>query len=415
VFTAIIKVVSFSYTLLKRTMSSTTDKELWVETMNIVGHLWIEALAAVDMGLAIGDWNACVNLQQTLLANNSGPTQELAASWRNIYGHTPPIVHELVNVRKTCNVPEMALTLGRLRYTFLALNSNPTYRYQVHLAASERLGAESVLWEYHQKGYVSTHAKVMVSKEGMDAGNAAAHAYFMHTKLTLTASGVEWVKNIPALDIVNEPPAAADQLHLPCAYLGVDARGKLVLLDSTRGTSNIAIGNVVPHEWIVRVSEHSNEFLAGNIGCALHITLNEPLTIGTGTPVALPMYPFDRVHEVDNTWVVWRTNNGPRALQWNSTLQRASLCSAEDARLYAVINQSVYSRRNSVWRDATCIARLPSSESITAVWGTAVGFDAFTKKGDWWRVDVRARKAWVVGVPTVNEVCSVAPLVTWSG
>ena len=373
-------------------------------------------MAAVDMGLTLGDWNACVNLQKTLLNNDPVTPRALASVWRNIFGSTPSAIHELVNVRHNHDVKELALVIARIHFTFLAVSSRAVHRYQIRSAAELRMNGARPRYEYHQNGYARTHAKIMASEEDMNEDDAAAHAYFIHAKAAPTPSVVAGGRGVPpALEICSNPPASADHLHLPPAYVGVDMNGKLVLLDAARGASPIPVGSVVPHNWMVRVSSHANKFLVGDNTCALFLTLNEDLTAAIGEPLALPRYPPGCAYEVDNSWVVWQNNKSPRAMKWDETTMSAQLCSDEDARLHAATIQDVVNRGNGVWRDETCVACLPALETITALKGTTVAFDAFTHKGDWWRVDVRARKAWVVGVPTSNIVCAIAPLVEWSG
>jgi len=367
---------------------------------------WVESMAAVDMGLTLGDWNVCINMQKTLLASEPLMPADLAGAWCNIYGNIPPLVDELVNVRRCDDVGALALVMARVHYTFLKL---PSHRAQVREAATARL-THALHRVHRQKGYIRTHAKIM-AMTSCSHEEAAAHAYFLHSPASL--AGGE--SAVPDLEVCAHPPATADHLNLPLAYLGVDMDGKLVLLDASRGASVVEVCSRVPHNWMVRISAHTNEFLAGDATCCLHLTLNEPLTMVLEKPVALPRYPPARAHEVDNSWVVWfDANKRARALAWDAQAQRATLCSAADAELHAVTGEAVYSRGNEVWRGTTCIARLPSTESITAINGTPTAFDAFTQGGDWWRVDVRARKAWVVGVPAANIVCTIAALVGWS-
>lgn len=381
-------------------------------------HLWMEALAAVDMRLTLDDWAVCSNLQKTFL-DSATQLSDLDVVWASVYGYTPSIVRELIQCRRSEDVADVAMLLGRLRYTFLALLDKPQHRYQVRAAAALLVDAADVFRAYRQKGYVRTHAKIMEEEAGIGSDVAAAHAYFLHASdptPSVIAAGARTEKMRDAIEICRSSPADADHLGMPDVFLGVDASGKLVLLDASRGASVINIGSRVPHNWVVRVSPYANHFLAGDTSCCVMVKLNETLTSAIENPVVLPRYPHARAYGVDNTWVVWAgVNNAPRALRWDVQTESAALCDVEEAALHAATTQSVYSRGNSVWRNDTCIACLPPSESISAIIGTSIGFDAFTQNKDWWRVDVRARKAWVVGLPTADIVCTVAPLVEWSG
>jgi len=382
--------------------------------------LWMEALAGVDMGLTLGDMNVCVNLQTALLDWCGGDEADgLAAAWRATYGMVPPLIHEILNVRgKTSaskeQVTELALVIARVRVTFLALARDTVHREQVRALAAER--AVSDYPEYRQKSYVRTHAKLC--EGGVCREVAAGVAYCMHTP----SMHAHWT-NAPALRAetptstleiqADAIPGDADHLALPQIYLGVDIQGMLVLLDAYRGASTVKVANAVPHGWCVRVSGHTNVFLAGDAGAALRVTLNEGRSSAMDVPVALPRYPTSGAHAVENKWVVWRGGNGKaRALEWDGA--NARLCSDEEARLHASATVILKARGNRVWAGETCVATLPTSESITVVAGTAFAFDAFTQGGDWWRVDVRANKAWVVGVPGVNIICTIAPVVEWN-
>jgi hypothetical protein len=244
---------------------------------------------------------------------------------------------------------------------------------------------------------VGTHAKLM-QQEALTAVQAGAHAYLLHAHDTL--------------QIVPEPPGTAHHLTLPSNYLGVDTEGKLFVLDATRGASPLQASHRVPHAWCARVSPHNNEFLAGDSNVALSITVDDELAHVYDTPVVLPRYPTSHVTNVEHRWITWTDTNGhPRALQWDS--DTATLCSNDDARLYASTVLVLRPEGNTVWRDAVCLATLPPSESITCVHGTPSAFDAFTQGGDWWRVDVRARRAWVVSVPAANVIRAIAPMVQW--
>ena len=387
--------------------------------------LWFEAMAAVDMGLTLGDWNTCVNLGTTLCSASPSCARDVVDAWRNTYGIVPSLLHELANVRGPhVGVTQLALLFGRLRYTFLALSAQSMHRHQVRAAAEVRVGGFMVdpnpMVAYKQKGYVRTHANLMEGV-GLSPPDAAAHAYFLHAPPTATpsvvASGAR-VARLGGLKMNPAPPGDADHLSLPPMYLGVDMDGHLLLLDAWRGASPVEVSNVVPHNWCVRVSSHTNEFVAGDTrtGVSLFLSLNDDCTVAHDVPVCLPRSPTSRVAEVDNTWLTWiGMNGGPRALEWDSATRSATVCSFEDAQLHASVGTPLHTQGAGVWCGSTCVACLPPSESITCVHGTPVGFDAFTQGGDWWRVDVRARRAWVVGIPNANNiVCAIAPLVEWS-
>jgi hypothetical protein len=375
--------------------------------------LWMEALAGVDMGLTLGVFSKCVSIQKALLDWCEESGGSLSSAWRAIYGVVPPLIHEVLNVRKL-NVSEMALLLGRTRMTFLALSRNDSNRAQIRAAATERTICDYP--EYRQRGYIRTHAKLCES-EVLSSDVAAGVAYCMHAPPTSSANSLDCRGS---LDIeAGVFPSDADHLSLPQVYLGVDIEGGLVLLDACRGASRVKVANRVPHDWCVRVSDHTNMFLTGDSTSALCVNLNEGRSSAMDVPVSLPRYPSSGAYEVENRWVVWKDESSgkPRAFEWRDGTAR--MCSSEDAALHASSRVILSAQGNRVWAGSTCIATLPPSESITVVMGNAFAFDAFTQQQDWWRVDVRENKAWVVGLPEdssapANIICSVAPVVAWN-
>jgi len=374
--------------------------------------VWIHAVAAVDMNLSLGDVTACEHLHSTFLQTSSSsqtPPHDLMLMWRRVYGMVPPILHDLFNVRFKPNqtsFEEIALFLARTRITFLTL---PASCEQIVAAAHRLVSTNTLFREHRHKRYVHTHANIMASVD-TTSNVAAAHAFLMHTSSTTSPPP-------PPSDlrvIHDAPPSRADHLNLPSSYLGVDVNGHVWVLHSCHGTSSVQVGSTVPHEWMVRVSKHANQFLAGNHACALLLTLNENQSAFMETAVLLPRYPTGVVMDVDKKWVVWKcgTSKMPRAMEWNGS--HATLCSVETARFHAMtVPHPLTLRENEVWVENVCIARLPASETITVVWGTPVAFDALTQNRDWWRVDVRAKNAWVVGVSTTTTMKSMAPLIEW--
>lgn len=370
-------------------------------------EFWVEALASIDLGLVLGDWNTSFALARSF--NNARTPATLLLLWQNTYGTVPPILKELAAVRGASVQPcDLALLFTRVYDTYLKLIRTGSAHATVSTTACRYVTQPMQYVHLKQPGYVATHAKLMQA-ESLTNEEAAAAAYLMHCTPTAGAT-VE----TPALEVIARAPDAADYLNLPQKYLGINARGQVFVLSAAQGVSELGCAHRIPHGWCTRVSSHDNEFIAADTSTAMFLTIDADMMYVFDTPLMLPASPTSSVSVFEHRYLVWNDmNDRPRAMEWNADAREVRLCSAEHARLYASSIVAVHSDANKVYRDATCVAQLPVTESIMCMYGTPIAFDAFTQAGDWWRVDVRRHCAWVVNIPGVGVLRSVAPMVDW--
>jgi hypothetical protein len=237
-------------------------------------------------------------------------------------------------------------------------------------------------------------------EQGTRSDKASAFAFQIHRSTT----------DSDASPTVVVTAASADP-YLPNAYLSVDARGALHVIDSIRGAYNIGTSPPLPTQWMCRVSLDSNVFLVGDETRCVRVSLTDECDACIQTPISLTGIT-DPI-SVDFTWVVWGSRKRPFALKW--VTDAPVMCTTRDAHKHLVsAGTQVRAEGNRVLLGDETIAKLPPGHSISCMYGNTTAVDVVTTRLDLWRVDVRANTASCAGLPVDTHITTLAPLIGWT-
>jgi len=366
-----------------------------------ISTMWMHALAATDMNLVFGYIQPIHEFRDALKEET-----HLVQAWENLLGHTPPIIFELMS--HPGGDSDLASRVATTRYNYLSLRQRPVHIHQVKAVALRIVTPTVSDKQYRRKTYIQTMEQL--KKHGFGHLKAAATAFHLHTQSTES-------QPTPSshLDIMHKSPGGVDHLDLSSSYLGVDVMGSLWVLDTTLGVVRVRLGSRVPAKWIHRTSPNSNTFLLGDDTRCVGVVLSQDLTSGIETPVTLQTLPL-QPRVVDNTWVVWGDTTHPHAIQW--TPQKGTRVSSHtDAKLHlmSIPQNAVFARGDRImFNHNEHVTQIPPCQSISCIVGTPLAVDLITTAHDFYRIDVRANKAWCVGINIEHPIVAMAPLVSWS-
>ena len=357
---------------------------------------WLYALASVDLGLMYESQYTVDAFRDAIMENN---TVDLKMAYINLTGSIPSVIAELIQTKQD---EERRVDVGAhvamLRYNHKRIVAHPVHCYQIKRLVDDIIDSDPVPSEHHRKTYIQTRKRLM--QEGIDARKASAYAFRIHNT------------DSPAQPTdVDEVTLVQDMLdtNLPNAYLGVDSRGCLHVIDSTQGTYTIPTSPPLPSQWLCRVSD-LNEFICGDEHRCVHLCLSDGLDAVLQTPLTLQNYPSDVIC-VDYTWIAWGTKKRPFAIKWSGGY--AVECSTEDARKFVVSSTKLEHEGGRILFKGNPVSCLPVGHSVSCLYGDTSSVDVITTSSDFWRIDLRNNRATCVGLPGKVVVVAISPLVGW--
>lgn len=382
----------------------------WGET-NAMGDkekAWLYAVVAADLDLVFGAESAIADFERVLVENGGGES-----AWQNLLGYVP----EAVKQRVRNQVAPSPRLLATIRYNYLELRDHPQLMTQTHQAADERVQTTSATHKSYLGSKRGNYAQTRHSIEGAGAerGVAAAHAFHMHHG----GGGGDGEEAAEAeLTVLGDPtPGEVDHLDLPSGYACVDTRGRLLIIDVTKGVSLVPLPLKLPISWILRTSQDCNHFMVGDAHECMGLVLGTQLDSAVCVDIHLSHLPKQPRAVSNRGVIVWGGEGGPdppRAITWTPDAG-VSVCTEREAKLFS--QQQVVSPKphgNTVSIGSGVSVSFPSQTTVvTCVSGGCVGFDCTTNENDFCRVDVDKKEAWCVGMETEHAVVCMAPLVGW--
>jgi hypothetical protein len=363
---------------------------------------WVAATTAYHFNLSFYDFQQCVAFRNMLIENG---ITNLRASYENLTGSIPPIVCELIETHQTSRRVDLANIISFIRYNHMALKKRPVHMVQITTLAAELADPDSLPLDKRRSTFLQT-LKHLVD-DGMDERVAAATSFHLHNSKNFKPS-----TSTPRY-VEIQPHDTLTHHTLPNTYLGVDSDGKLQVIDTGRGVYTIETTSKIPCGWLCRADPESNTFVAGNEQECVGLVLNGDKDACDLFPINLPINPSGpNVHSVENTWVAWGSKQKPHAFQWGPK-RGVHHCSKQEARNHIMAVTDMVGKGNTILMDNETLCALPPDQSISCMYGNLRDVDVITRANDLWRIDILNNHAWCVGIPDMQHVKVIAPLVDW--
>lgn len=363
---------------------------------------WIAATTAYYFNLSFYDFQQCVTFRNMLIENG---ITNLKASYENLTGSIPPIMCEMIENHKHARRVDVANIISFIRYNHMALKKRAVHMVQITTLASELADPNSLPLEKRRSTFLQTLKHLI--DDGMGERVAAATSFHLHNSKNFKP------KTSTPKYVEIQPHETLTHHTLPNTYLGVDSDGKLQVIDTGRGVYTIETTSKIPCGWMCRVDPETNTFVAGNEHDCVGLVLNEDKDACDLFPLILPINPSGpEVHAVENTWVTWGSKQKPHAFRW-SPQNGVQHCSKQEARNHIMAVTNMAGKGNTILLDNETLCTLPPDQSISCTYGNMRDVDVITRANDFWRIDILKNHAWCVGIPDIQHVKVIAPLVDW--